>query len=228
MFSGGGTQWVGMGRELMRSHTGFRTSMHACDAAVRRAGGCSVLDALAAPADQARFEEMDVQQPVLFALQVSLAKVWLELGIQPTAVVGHSLGEAAAACVAGALSLDDAARVVVARSHLLEHKAAPGAMISVDLPEEELRPWLAPYAGQAAVAVVNSPTSAAVSGSPEAVGALEADLRGDGISTRRIRVERPVHSPGMDPLVQPLRESIDGITPWRTPSSSAPRHWPTR
>ncbi|WP_330460398.1 acyltransferase domain-containing protein [Streptomyces sp. NBC_00820] len=213
VFSGGGTQWVGMGRELMRSHTGFRTSMHACDAAVRRAGGCSVLDALAAPADQARFEEMDVQQPVLFALQVSLAKVWLELGIQPTAVVGHSLGEAAAACVAGALSLDDAARVVVARSHLLEHKAAPGAMISVDLPEEELRPWLAPYAGQAAVAVVNSPTSAAVSGSPEAVGALEADLRGDGISTRRIRVERPVHSPGMDPLVQPLRESIDGITP---------------
>ncbi|MFH0241436.1 acyltransferase domain-containing protein [Streptomyces sp. HK10] len=213
VFSGGGTQWVGMGRELMRSHAGFRTWMHACDAAVRMAGGCSVLDELAAPADQTRFEEMDFQQPVLFALQVSLAKVWLELGIQPTAVVGHSLGEIAAACVAGALSLDDAARVVVARSHLLERKAASGAMISVDLPERELLPKIAPYAEHVAIAVVNSPTSAAVSGSPDAISALEADLQRAGVSTRRIRVERPVHSPGMDPLIQPLRERIDGIVP---------------
>ncbi|WP_229323380.1 type I polyketide synthase [Streptomyces sp. UNOC14_S4] len=213
VFSGGGTHWVGMGRELMRSHAGFRTWMHACDAAVRAAGGCSVLDQLDAPADRARFEEMDFQQPVLFALQVSLAKVWLGLGVRPAAVIGHSLGEVAAACVAGVLSLDDAARVVVARSHLLERKAAPGAMISVDLPERDLLPWLAPYAGHAAVAVVNSPTSAAVSGSPEAVRALEADLRQAGIPTRNIRVERPVHSPGMDPLITPLRELIDGITP---------------
>ncbi|WDF42005.1 acyltransferase domain-containing protein [Streptomyces sp. T12] len=213
VFSGGGTQWVGMGRELMRAHAGFREWMHACDAAVRAAGGCSVLDHLAAPADEARFEEMDFQQPVLFALQVSLAKVWLELGIQPSAVVGHSLGEAAAACVAGSLSLEDAARVVVARSHLLERQAAPGAMISVDLPERELLPRIAPYAEHLAIAVVNSPTSAAVSGSPDAVRALEADLKRAGISTRNIRVERPVHSPGMDPLIQPLRELIDGITP---------------
>ncbi|MEU9098371.1 acyltransferase domain-containing protein [Streptomyces sp. NPDC048361] len=213
VFSGGGTQWVGMGRDLMRSHAGFRRWMHACDAAVRAAGGCSVLDELAAPADRARYEEMDFQQPVLFALQVSLAKVWLDLGIEPAAVVGHSLGEVAAACVSGGLSLEDAARVVVARSHLLERKAAAGAMISVDLPEQELLPRLAPYAEHAAIAVVNSPTSAAVSGSPEAVTALEADLARDGISTRRIRVERPVHSPGMDPLIDPLRESIEGITP---------------
>ncbi|MET8539460.1 acyltransferase domain-containing protein [Kitasatospora sp. NPDC004799] len=213
VFSGGGTQWVGMGRELLRSHAGFRTWMQACDTAVRAAGGFSVLEHLAAPAEQARYEEMDFQQPVLFALQVSLAKVWLDLGIEPAAVVGHSLGEVAAACVAGSLSLEDAARVVVARSHLLERKAAEGAMISVDLPEAELLPRLAPYAEHAAVAVVNSPTSAAVSGSPEAVDALEADLRRDGISVRRIRVERPVHSPGMDPLIEPLRAAVDGITP---------------
>ncbi|MGW3075642.1 acyltransferase domain-containing protein [Kitasatospora sp. NPDC001132] len=213
VFSGGGTQWVGMGRELLRSHAGFRARMAACDAAVRAAGGFSVLDLLAAPAEEARYEEMDFQQPVLFALQVSLAQVWLDLGVEPAAVVGHSLGEVAAACVSGALSLEDAARVVVARSHLLERKAAEGAMISVDLPEEELRPRLAPYAEHAAVAVVNSPTSAAVSGSPEAVDALEADLLRDGVSVRRIRVERPVHSPGMDPLLEPLRAGIDGITP---------------
>ncbi|MFE7283043.1 acyltransferase domain-containing protein [Streptomyces noursei] len=213
VFSGGGTQWVGMGRELLRTHAGFRRWMQRCDAAVRAAGGCSVLDQLDAPADRARFEEMDFQQPVLFALQVSLAHAWLDLGIQPAAVVGHSLGEVAAACVAGLLSLEDAARVVVARSHLLERKAAPGAMISVDLPEQELLPRLAPYAEHAAIAVVNSPTSAAVSGSPEAVRALEADLRRDAVSTRNIRVERPVHSPGMDPLIPPLRELLAGISP---------------
>ncbi|MGV2915975.1 type I polyketide synthase, partial [Streptomyces alfalfae] len=77
VFSGGGTQWVGMGRELLRVHAGFRTWMTACDDAVRAAGGGSVLDRLAAPAEEARYEEMDLQQPVLFALQVSLAKVWL-------------------------------------------------------------------------------------------------------------------------------------------------------
>ncbi|HEV2635642.1 MAG TPA: acyltransferase domain-containing protein [Actinocrinis sp.] len=213
VFSGGGTHWVGMGRELLRSHAGFRQWMHACDAAVLAAGGISVLEQLAASAGQSRFEEMDYQQPVLFALQVSLAKVWLELGLQPVAVVGHSMGEVAAAAVSGALSLTDAARVLVARSQLLERRAGPGAMISVDLPEQDLQPWIAPYAQHAAVAVVNSPTSVAVSGSPEAVRALEADLRGAGISTRNIRVERPVHSPGMDPLCQPLRELIDGITP---------------
>ncbi len=213
VFSGGGTQWVGMGRELLRSHAGFRSWMQACDEAVRAVGGCSVLEQLAAPAERARYEEMDFQQPVLFALQVSLAKVWLGLGIEPAAVVGHSLGEVAAACVAGALSLEDAARVVVARSHLLEREAAVGAMISVDLPEAELLPRLAPYAGHAAVAVVNSPTSAAVSGSPGAIDALEAELGRDGISVRRIRVERPVHSPGMDPLIQPLRAALDGIVP---------------
>lgn len=213
VFSGGGTHWVGMGRELMRSHAGFRRWMHACDAAVRAAGGCSVLDELAAPAEQARFEETDFQQPVLFALQVSLAKVWIDLGVQPSAVVGHSMGEVAAACVAGMLSLEDAARVIVVRSHLIERKAADAAVISVDLPEQELRDRMGPYAGQAAIAAVNSPTSAVVSGPPDVVRELHASLTAAGISSRTVQIGRPAHSPGMDPLLQPLRELIDGITP---------------
>ncbi|NEC87421.1 type I polyketide synthase [Streptomyces sp. SID12501] len=213
VFSGGGTHWVGMGRELMRSHTGFREWMHACDTAVRAAGGCSVLDQLAAPAELSRFDETDVQQPVLFALQVSLAKVWLELGLRPAAVVGHSMGEVAASCVAGALSLEDAARVVVARSHLIERKAATAAVISVELPEQELLRRIGPYAGQVTVAAVNSPTNAVVSGPPDAIHAFDTDLKQAGVSTRHVQIERPAHSPGMDPLIPPLREMIDGITP---------------
>lgn len=213
VFSGAGTHWVGMGRELMRSHAGFRKWMHVCDDAVRAAAGWSVLDELAAPAERVRFDGTEFQQPILFAIQVSLAKAWLELGLQPVAVVGHSMGEIAAACVAGALSLEDAARVVVARSHLIERKAAAAAVISVDLSEQELLPRIAPYAEQVAIAAVNSPTSAVVSGAPDAVRALEADLERAGISTRKLRLERPAHSPGMDPVIQPLRELIDGITP---------------
>ncbi|WP_326654951.1 polyketide synthase [Streptomyces sp. NBC_01750] len=213
VFSGGGTHWVGMGRELMRSHAGFREWMHACDAAVRAAGGGSVLDELAAPADRTRLEEMDVQQPVLFALQVSLARVWLELGLQPSAVVGHSMGEVAAACVAGRLSLEDAARVVVARSHLIERKAAAAAVISVELPEQELLRRIGPYAGQVTVVAVNSPTNTVVTGPPDAIRAFDAGLKQAGISTRHVQIARPAHSPGMDPLIPPLREMINGITP---------------
>lgn len=216
VFSGGGTQWVGMGRELMRSHTGFRTWMHACDDAVRAAAGWSVLDELAASPERARFDETEVQQPLLFAIQVSLAKVWLELGLRPAAVVGHSMGEVSAACVAGALSLADAARVVVARSHLIQRKAAPAAVISVDLPEQELLRRIGPYAEHVTIAAVNSPTSAAVSGPPDVIPALKADLDRAGISTRTVQIDRPAHSSGMDPLIPPLREMIDGITPLTT------------
>jgi acyl transferase domain-containing protein len=216
VFSGGGTHWVGMGRELMRSHAGFREWMHACDDAVHAAAGWSVLAELAAAPEQTRLDATDIQQPVLFAIQVSLAKVWLELGLRPAAVVGHSMGELSAACVAGALSLTDAARVVVARSHLIERKAATAAVISVDLPEQELLRWIGPYAEHVTIAAVNSPTSAAVSGPPDVIPALKADLDRVGISTRTVQIDRPAHSPGMDPLIPPLREMIDGITPLTT------------
>jgi acyl transferase domain-containing protein/acyl carrier protein len=213
VFSGAGTHWVGMGRDLLSSHVGFRRWMHACDDVVRAVAGWSVLDELGAPADRSRLEVQEFQQPVLFAFQVSLAQVWLELGLNPVAVVGHSMGEVVAAFVAGALSLEDAVRVVVARSYLIEQKSAPAAVLSVDLSEQELRAKIALYGDAIAVAAVNSPTSVVVAGAPDAISALEADLKETGVSSRRLQLERPAHSPGMDPVVQPLREGIDGITP---------------
>ncbi|GAU65736.1 polyketide synthase Pks13 [Streptomyces sp. NBRC 110611] len=125
VFSGSGTHWPGMGRDLLGWHTGFRERMEDCDAAVRAVAGWSVLDALAASPEASRLDDVDVQQPVVFALQVALAGLWTDLGVTPAAILGHSLGEVAAACAAGALSVEDGARVSVARSHLLRHRAGP-------------------------------------------------------------------------------------------------------
>ncbi|MGW1147309.1 acyltransferase domain-containing protein, partial [Streptomyces sp. NPDC002454] len=214
VFSGSGTQWPGMGRELLRWHAGFREGMDACDAAVRAVAGWSVLDELAAPPESSRLHEPDVQQPVVFALQVALARVWNDLGVRPDAVLGHSLGEVAAACVGGALTLEDGARVAVARSHLIQHAVGPGAMIVVEL-TEDIAPYLAPYRDHASVAAHNSPTSVAVSGAPEAIRALTEDLRRAGVPTRTLRVERAGHSVLMDPILPPLRKALQGIAPSR-------------
>ncbi|MCH0569853.1 acyltransferase domain-containing protein [Streptomyces sp. MUM 136J] len=213
VFSGGGTHWAGMGLELLDRHTGFRERMEECDAAVRAVVGWSVFDALAVPAESSRLDETDIQQPVLFALQVALAGLWTDLGAEPAALIGHSIGEVAAACVGGALSLADGARVTAARSHLIQHRACEGAMISVEPPPEGIAARLAPYGDQVAVAAVNSPTSVTVSGRPEAIAALAADLRGAGIPTRSVRIDRPGHSALMNPLLPELRTALQGIVP---------------
>lgn len=212
VFSGSGTQWPGMGRELLGWHEGFRERMETCDEVVRRLAGWSVLDAMTAPPRTSRLADMDIMQPVLFSLQVSLARVWEDLGVRPAALVGHSVGEVAAACVGGALSLEDAARVVLARSDLMQHRAGEGAMLSVELSGDPT-PHLAAYAGRVFVAARNSPTNMAVSGEPEAIRALAEDLGRAGIPTRPLRIERAAHSVLMEPLVPELRERLRGIVP---------------
>lgn len=213
VFAGSGAQWHGMGRELLGWHPGFQEQMQACDSAVRAAAGWSVLDELQAPPEHSRLHEFAVQQPILFALQVSLARFWTDLGVKPVAVVGHSVGEVAAAFVAGALSLEDAARVVVVRSHLLQHKSDIGAMLAVELSAAELSPHIARYEHRVAVAALNSPTSCTLSGPPEDIGALEVELAHAGIPTHSVNIDRPSHSVAMDPLLSPLRAELADITP---------------
>ncbi|WP_433192158.1 acyltransferase domain-containing protein [Nocardia sp. CA-107356] len=211
VFAGSGTQWPGMGRELLDRSAGFREHLRACDAAVHAVAGWSVLAELTAPPERSRLDEVAIQQPVLFALQLALARLWGDLGVTPVAVIGHSLGEVAAACVAGALSLEDAARVVVARSHLLQHKADTGAMIAVELPEDRLVPHLARFGGRVAVAALNSPTSATISGPAEDIQALAAELRRAGTTARLVNTDRAFHSAAMDPLLPALRAALTDI-----------------
>ncbi|WP_274919514.1 type I polyketide synthase [Streptomyces sp. WZ-12] len=212
VFNGGGTQWPGMGRDLLRWHAGFREQMENCDAVVRDLAGWSVLEAMTAPPEKSRLDDLDVMQPVLFSFQVSLARVWTDLGVRPAALVGHSLGEVAAACVGGALSLEDAARVAVTRSHLMQHEVGVGAVIAVEFSGDVLA-YLTPYGECVSLAAVNSPTSVTVSGEPDAIRALEEDLRGAGIATRRLRLERAAHSTSMTPIAPVLREALQDIVP---------------
>ncbi|KUO12359.1 type I polyketide synthase [Streptomyces sp. DSM 15324] len=212
VFSGSATQWPGMGRELLKRHAGFGAAMEECDAAVREVAGWSVLEELLAPAETSRLHEGDIQQPVLFALHVSLARLWTDLGVRPAALVGHSLGEVAAACVGGALSLEDGARIAVARSRLIQHEVGPGAMIVAEQ-SPELSACLARYEGEVSVAAYNSPTGVALSGTPEAIRALEADLKRAGLSSRALRVERAGHSVLMEPVLPALRAELKDITP---------------
>ena len=165
VFPGQGSQWWGMGRELLRQEAVFREVIERCDRAMAPYCDWSLLTELAGTdASRSRLNEIDVLQPALFAIQVALAALWRSWGIEPQAVVGHSMGEVAASCVAGALSLEDAVRVICRRSRLIRPTIGKGAMAAVELSIEEARRALAGYEDRVSVAASNGPSSTILSG----------------------------------------------------------------
>ncbi|HKN55017.1 MAG TPA: beta-ketoacyl synthase N-terminal-like domain-containing protein, partial [Amycolatopsis sp.] len=168
VFPGQGSQWVGMGRELLDSSPVFAERVKECAAALEQWVDWSLIDVLRGDSDL--LDRVDVVQPASFAMNVGLAAVWESMGVVPEAVVGHSQGEIAAACVAGALSLDDAAKVVALRSQAIAVElAGRGGMASVALSEDDAVARLAPWADRVEVAAVNSPTSVVIAGDAEAL-----------------------------------------------------------
>ena len=141
MFPGQGSQWVGMGRSLLDSERTFREAIGEIEPVVQAISGLSLAEEIRAEAP--RLDRIEVVQPLLFAMQVALARLWRERGVEPAAVLGHSMGEAAAAAVAGCLSVEDAARVIAVRSRLLARLAGCGGMAVVDLPLEEAKTAIA-------------------------------------------------------------------------------------
>ncbi|NEY34181.1 acyltransferase domain-containing protein, partial [Streptomyces sp. PRKS01-65] len=175
VFPGQGSQWAGMGRELWDTSPVFAESMAACERALAPWVEWSLRDVVSRPAEDPLWQRVDVVQPVLWAVMVSLAALWRSYGVEPAAVIGHSQGEVAAACVAGGLSLEDGARVVAVRSRLvLERLSGKGGMMSVALPVAEVEELLVPWEGRVGVAAVNGPSSVVVSGDPEGLDAVQA------------------------------------------------------
>ncbi|MDC3955567.1 type I polyketide synthase [Polyangium jinanense] len=213
VFPGQGSQWVGMGRALLKDEPAFREALSACDAAIRREAGFSVLAELAADESASRLGEIDVVQPVLFAIEVALAALWRSFGVEPSAVVGHSMGEVAAAYVAGALSLPDAARIICRRSKLLRKVSGQGAMALVELPMAEAEQALAAHAGRLSVAVSNGPRSTVIAGDPAALEEVLAELSARQVFCRRVKVDVASHSPQMDPLRPELLRALGGLRP---------------
>ncbi|WP_198550428.1 type I polyketide synthase, partial [Streptomyces silvensis] len=210
VFPGHGSQWVGMARELLDTSPVFRTRMEECAEALGAHTDWSLLDAIE---DPGQMERLDVVQPALFAVMVSLAATWRSWGVEPSAVLGHSQGEIAAACVAGALSLKDAARLAVLRSKALTALAGHGGMVSVALDVDSVRELLAPWDGRLAVGVVNGPASVVVSGDIDAVDELVAACAERGVWARRVLADYAPHSHHVERIEKELLEGLADVAP---------------
>ena len=219
VFSGQGSQWIGMGQELMKQEPVFREAMERCDEAIQKYVDWFLLEELAADSEQSRLDEVDVIQPAIFAVQVALAALWRSWGVEPDAVVGQSLGEVAAAHVAGALSLDDAARIICRRSRLVKSMSGRGGMAVVALSLEEAQSTLQGYEDCVSIGVSSSPTSTVLSGDPGALEKILAGLEEKGVFWRWIKVDYASHSPQVEPLRPELLKAVEGVRPL---SSSVP------
>ncbi|MEU2560359.1 type I polyketide synthase [Streptomyces longispororuber] len=209
VFPGQGSQWAGMARELLDESPVFAARMRECAEALGAFVDWDLFEELGGE----RFDRVDVVQPVLFAVMVSLAAVWQAAGVQPAAVVGHSQGEIAAACVAGALSLQDAARVVALRSLAIRELSGKGGMVSVPLPEAEVRELISGWEGRIEVAAVNGPAQVVVSGEPEALEELVAQCVARDIRARTIPVDYASHSSYVEQIEARILDALSGVSP---------------
>ncbi|MFD4924559.1 SDR family NAD(P)-dependent oxidoreductase [Streptomyces goshikiensis] len=211
VFPGQGTQWVGMAVRLWAESGVFAESMARCEAAFEGLVDWRLADVLG---DEAALERVEVVQPASFAVMVSLAALWRSLGVVPDAVVGHSQGEIAAAVVAGGLSLEDGARVVVLRARLIGRElAGHGGMASVALPVAVVQERLARWAGRLGVAVVNGPSATVVAGDTDAVAEFVAGCEAEGVRARRLPVDYASHSAHVETLAAELEEILSDVRP---------------
>ncbi|MFG7940614.1 type I polyketide synthase, partial [Streptomyces cacaoi] len=222
VFPGQGSQWAGMGAQLLAESPVFAERMHACAAALAPFTDWSLLDVLHQAEGAPGLDRVDVVQPASWAVMVSLAELWRSHGVTPDAVVGHSQGEIAAATVAGALTLEDAARVVALRSRAIARVlAGSGGMMSVPLPVSDVERRLTAYGDALSVAAVNGPASVVVSGTVTAVDAFLAELTAADVRARRIAVDYASHSEQVELLRDEL---LDALAPVRPRPAQVPFH----
>ncbi|WP_143086414.1 type I polyketide synthase [Amycolatopsis saalfeldensis] len=214
VFPGQGSQWAGMATELLSSSSVFAESIEACAAALEPFVDWSLPDVLRGVDGAPTLDHGDhVVQPVLWAVMVSLAALWRSVGVRPDAVVGHSQGEIAAATAVGALSLDDAARVVALRSRLLAELAGRGGMLSVPVTADRVAPRLAKREPRLTIAAINGPVSTIVSGDVGALDELAAEYAAEGVDARKLPVAYASHSPHVETVRERLLDALSGITP---------------
>ncbi|MBF6181917.1 type I polyketide synthase [Nocardia otitidiscaviarum] len=212
VFSGQGPQWWGMARELLGRSPVFRQTVERVDAELRKHGDWSVLEELGRDEADSRIGETYIAQPAVFAVQLGLARLWQSWGIVPAAVVGHSIGEVAAACVSGALTFEDAVRVIFHRSRVQQRASGKGKMLAVGLPSHEAERRITGYRGRVEVAALNGPESTALAGDPDALEEIRVELERDRIFCRMLQVSVAFHSHHMDPLRDELLSSLSGLT----------------
>jgi myxalamid-type polyketide synthase MxaE and MxaD len=214
VFSGQGSHWPGMGRGAYTRYAVFREALEQSSRLFAACAGWSLVDELGKGEGESRLHNTDFAQPAIFAVEVALAALWRSWGIVPDVVVGHSLGEAAAAVAAGALSLEDGVRVVFERSRLMKTVAGKGMTAVVGLPLDRAAEAIRGREDRLSVAGSNGPASSVLSGDPEALGGVLRALEGKGVFCRAVAgVNIAFHSPQMDPLKEELIASLAGLAP---------------
>jgi acyl transferase domain-containing protein len=198
--SGQGPQWWAMGRNLLSYCPAFREIIESCGREFARYGKWSLIEELSRTEATSRMQQTHIAQPSLFAIQVGLAAVWKSWGIEPSAVVGHSVGEIAAAYIAGALTFGDACAVAFHRGRTMDLASSRGAMMAVGLSADEVRPMLTGIENKVAIAAINGPNSITLSGTEPAIARLFEQLSASNVFCRRLKVEYAFHSSQMDPV----------------------------
>ncbi|MGB7144596.1 SDR family NAD(P)-dependent oxidoreductase, partial [Mycobacterium sp.] len=216
VFPGQGSQWIGMGVELLDTAPVFAAQMKACAEAFADFVDWSLIDVLRGVPGAPSLDRVDVVQPALFAVMVSLAELWRSIGVRPDTVIGHSQGEIAAAYVAGALSLRDAARVVTLRSKLLLALSGRGGMASLACGTDQARELLAPYSDRVSIAAINGRSAVVLSGEVAALDEIVAQCTERELRARRIDVDYASHSVAVDAIREQLAEALSGIEPQST------------
>ncbi|MGE0558034.1 MAG: type I polyketide synthase [Burkholderiales bacterium] len=223
VYSGNGSQWEGMGRELLESSPVFSEAVHAVDSLFRPLAGYSLIDDLTGANGAGRYALTEFAQPALFALQVGITQMLRRQGLQAVAVAGHSVGEVAAAWASGALSLEQAVRVIYQRSHAQASTRGQGQMTAVGMNVEQISGLLDQLgiAGDVTIAGINSSRAVTIAGAVPALVAAEAELRERRIFHRRLELDYAFHSAAMDPVRQRIMDTLHGLEPQ---SAAVPFH----